>query len=129
MKICKLYFHLGEEEDIFVNNHKGFTLLEVLVATTIIFMLITTLIPLTTLLTKERKLASENLILANMLHDELQPFLWNNKSAPKQFQKKVNSKKVIFSFTREDDFIKGCVKWTNVKNKGDSICLYGLPQE
>ncbi len=74
MKICKLYFHLGEEEDIFVNNHKGFTLLEVLVATTIIFMLITTMVPLTTLLTKERKLASENLILANMLHDELQPF-------------------------------------------------------
>lgn len=108
-------------------NNKGFTLVEVLVAFSLIMLLVTTFVPISTLLQQQTVIFSDRRIMSSKLHDELQVILWDKKAfSSETFTKQVNDKNAIFRFTREDDLIKGCVKWDNINNKKEEICLYGL---
>lgn len=121
----QLSFHLGKG-GIILSNIKGFYLLEVLVASSIIFMLIATTIPIATLLERERIVLSERRIFSARLHDELQPFLWHDIELPIRYSDVIHVVDVTFNFTREGEYIKGCVHWENARKKSETICLYGF---
>lgn len=121
----RLFFLLVKGGTILLNN-RGFTLLEVLVASSIVLMLITTILPISSLLEQERVVLSERRALASKLHDALQPFLWNDQHLPFNYSDKINEVDVTFYFVYEGDDVKGCVNWENARDKIETICLYGF---
>lgn len=121
----QLSFHLVKG-GIMLSNNRGFTLLEVLVASIIVFTLIVTIVPISSLLEQERAVLSERRTFSARLHDDLQPFLWNERQVPISYTDIINLIEVTFHFTHEGEYIKGCVNWENARNKKETICLYGL---
>lgn len=116
---------MGKGGAILLNN-KGFSLIESLVAVTLLMMMISTLIPITNLLIYEREILHQKRLFGNELHAELQPYLWDGQdSIPTEYFKTVNETKLKFIFLAENQLLKGCVEWKNVKNKTNQICLYG----
>lgn len=114
-----------------LKNCKGFTLIEVLGAFGIVMMIATTLLPIMHIVHKEEEVLSEHRQYTNQLHDELQAYLWEGHDLlpPISFAKTNNSTTLFYDFTNEDHLVKGCVKWTNVKAKQETVCLYGYPAE
>lgn len=114
-----------------MKSNKGFTLIEVLIASSIIVMMVTTLVPIASLLLHEREVLSDRRIITSRLHDELQPFIWKEHKAPPPslYTKSIRSTRVKFHFSYEKEFIKGCVEWENVKKRKEKLCLYGLPEK
>ncbi len=93
-------------------------------------MIATTLIPIASLLNTELEILSQRRLLANHLHDELQLYLWNNKATiPSTYSEMIDKKKVLFHFTNENNLIKGCAEWQNVKQSTEKYCLYGYQQK
>lgn len=101
-------------------------LIEVLIAATLILSMITLFVPIITLLEEERKIFSDRRLIGSKLHDELQPFLWGIQLGSEQsYTEIMNTIKITYVFKNENNFIKGCATWENVKGKNDEICLYG----
>ncbi|WP_337019686.1 type II secretion system protein [Oceanobacillus massiliensis] len=109
-----------------MQKNNGFTLIEVLIAASVLFTAVSTLLPLITILDSEQKVLSDRRAFAYMLHDELQQFIWAPQTYPEKFEKENNSVQATFEFTEEADFIKGCVEWINVKQRNETLCMYGL---
>ena len=105
-------------------NSKGFTLVEVILASSMIMVIIMTIVPMGSLLEREKAVLSERRILSLKLHDELQPFLWNDQPLPARYSSKFNFIDVHFHFTFDGDYVKGCVSWKNARGKSETICLY-----
>jgi Tfp pilus assembly protein PilV len=114
-----------------LRNSNGFSLIEVLVAFSIIFMITTTIIPLISLLNQGEEILSQRMHHTNSLHDELQTFLWgeSKRLPPVRYSKTEDSVTASYQFTTENNLIKGCVEWENVKKKKEKFCLYGYPPE
>ena len=111
-----------------MQGNKGFTLIEVLVALSILISTVSVIIPITSLLYKEKQILSDRRAIAFHLHDEMQPFLWEGLP-PSVYNDRLQNKEVTFQFTTENEFIKGCASWENVKNTEETFCLYGMPQK
>jgi len=119
-----------EKGDAILSKSNGFTLVEVLVAASIILMMVTTLLPISLLLYQERLVLSDQRTIHSQLHDELQPFLWTEQlGLPVTYYKNVHSIQLQFIFEREGDFIKGCVQWENARKANDEFCLYGASEK
>jgi len=107
----------------------GFTIIEVIVASTILMTVITTMVPIISILEKEQNILSERRVITHQLHDELQPYLWgDNLSSNTEFTKVINKQTVTFHFLKENDYLKGCVRWENGRKRNETVCLYGLPE-
>lgn len=106
----------------------GFTLIEVLVAASILFMTVSTFLPIILILDAEQKILSDRRNLVYMLHDELQHYIWkpNSSKLPSQFTETVHAIPAQFEFSIEKQLLKGCVEWNNAKNRKEKICLYGI---
>lgn len=101
-------------------------MIEVLVAMSILLMLVATIIPVDTLMKQERKNLQDRRLIVLYLHDELQQFL-NHSTKQQEKEVVVNQTEVTIMFSLENEYIKGCASWKNVKNRSEQICLYGLP--
>lgn|SRR5690625_1804958 len=123
-----LFFPLGKE-DAQLLSYNGFTLVEVLISSSIIFLFITIIFPLITLLYQEQKVLSDRRMITDQLHDELQQYIWLDSNLPQTYFKTIHSTKIHFHFTTEEEFIKGCVTWENVRQTEETFCLYGLSKK
>lgn len=123
-----LYFHL-ERGELQLFNNKGFTLIEVLIATTILLLTVSIVFPLTSLLHQERKVLRERRIASAYLHDELQLYLWTETVLPATYTQTRQYIPFRFHFTNEDEWLKGCISWENARQTDETICLYGLPKQ
>lgn len=114
-----------------MRNSNGFSLIEVLVAFSIIFTITTTIIPLISLLNQEEEVLSQRMHHTNRLHDELQTYLWGEtkRLPPARYSKTDDSGTASYQFSTENHLVKGCVEWENAKEKKEKFCLYGYPQE
>lgn len=109
-----------------LSNNRGFTLTEVLVAFSIIMLLVTTFLPIGSIIRKESIVLSERRKISSVLHDELQYFLWEEKiESSVSYFKKITNREVEFRFIPEGELIKGCAKWESIKEKEELFCLYG----
>ncbi|MGM8365123.1 prepilin-type N-terminal cleavage/methylation domain-containing protein [Virgibacillus sp. W0181] len=110
-----------------MKSSKGFTLTETLVATSIIFIMIGTILPIATLLHSEQDILADRRSIASHLHDELQSVIHDKHSPlPDMYTEKINNKNIRFQFKQnEENFIKGCATWQNGKQIEEEICLYG----
>lgn len=111
-----------------MSKNRGFTLVEVLVAFSILMVIFTTFIPINSILQKNTVVLSERRIISSKLHDELQVVLWDKKIESMQsFTQLVQGRPVKFKFTVENELIKGCAEWENVKHDKERLCLFGHP--
>ncbi len=102
--------------------------MEVLIASSIIFTAVSTLLPIALILEAEQKVLSDRRTVAYMLHDELQNFIWDpTKQVPSHFNRTVNNIETSLEFKQEQELIKGCVTWDNARNRHEKLCFYGLP--
>ncbi|WP_175631899.1 competence type IV pilus minor pilin ComGE [Virgibacillus siamensis] len=113
-----------------MQNSKGFSLIETLVALSILLAVITAIIPIKTRIMMERDVLDQKRAVLNTLHEELQDYLWSGASMQNQsYTINVDGSPVRIHFTTENSYLKGCAEWKNVKNKQDESCLYGYPTE
>src|SRR5699024_8165736 len=113
-----------------LKNNKAFTLIEVLVGSSILFIIIITIVPLNSLLESERNLLRDRYDYTNKLHDELQSFIWEDKKIPVTYERRINKNTVCFEFSKESrELIKGRVNWQNVRSKNEEICVYGFAKK
>lgn len=98
-------------------------------ASTITLLLISIIVPISTLLIQERKVLSDRRMIGSLLHDELQKQIWMDGKLPKTFYKTKDSKSLKFDFLLEGELIKGCVSWENVRKSEEMFCLFGMPKK
>ncbi|WP_327605832.1 prepilin-type N-terminal cleavage/methylation domain-containing protein [Virgibacillus tibetensis] len=121
-----IIFPFGKSRSILLKN-SGFTLIEVLIASSLLMMIVTTIVPLLSLLSYERTILGERRAVSYQLHDELQDYIWGeNETIPFSSIETIDEKEVLFEFKMENEFVKGCAKWENVKKFNEKICLYAL---
>lgn len=120
---------LLEKGGITLKKLNGFTFIEALVAMSIIIMLVATITPIQIILKQEKKQLQDKRKITLHLHDQLQTFIWNEKNLNnKENVEFIYGVSVKFQFMYENEYIKGCASWKNVRNKYEEICLYGLKQ-
>ncbi|MGM8213492.1 prepilin-type N-terminal cleavage/methylation domain-containing protein [Virgibacillus sp. W0430] len=112
-------------------NNKGFTLSEVLIAFSLILIVIATVIPISSLLKSEQKILKDRRAIVFLLHDELQPYLWNSTTdLPITYIKTINNNKIHVHFNHvSENTIKGCAVWENAKQKEERFCVHGYPEK
>lgn len=108
-----------------LSNNKGFTLIEVLISASMILTLMAVVFPISTMLEKERIVLSDRRTFMNQLHDEFQPYLWNDLPLPMSYSTFTDQTEVTFEFMKDKDFIKGCAIWESARKKREKVCLYG----
>lgn len=101
----------------------GFTLIEVLIAASILFIVTSIVMPASLLLHQERLIMRDQRMISAMLHDEIQMFI-DTDEPNKQFkyEKQAHNKTLQFEFRIKDNFINACVMWTNVKEDEETLC-------
>lgn len=120
-----LCFHL-EKEGVILLNNKGFTFIETLIAFSITIIAITTIIPIASLLTYEREVLHDRRMITSTFHDHMQTFILDkHQTLPQTFLETIHHHKVIYKYTEENKWIKGCVLWENVQKRQEELCLYG----
>src|SRR5699024_7436377 len=92
--------------NITLSNNNGFTLIEVLLAFMIVFIVITTIVPIVSLIEYERTILSDRRTYTHVLHDELQPYLWESKATPDTYTKKIAANEVTFQFSKREHLVK-----------------------
>ncbi|WP_174613796.1 competence type IV pilus minor pilin ComGE [Virgibacillus ihumii] len=109
-----------------MRNNKGFSLIETLVALSILVTVITTFIPIKSTIMLHRDILHQKQEVLNSLHEELQIMLMNGDTIPiAAYTINVGRTPVSIGFTVENSLLKGCAEWKNAKNKQQRSCLYG----
>lgn len=111
-----------------MKNNNGFTLIEVLVATSIILMLVATIVPVSTLVQVEKKILFDRRIILLALHDDLQETIWGDRKIENK-QQNINHHIVEIYYSVDNKLIKGCASWENEKKKEETVCLYGYREK
>lgn len=113
-----------------LRKKNGYSLIEVIVASSIFLSAVAIFIPIVSKLQIEQHILSERSTVAHQLHEDLQQYIWvDRNTVPAEYQKDINSNTINFDFEEENDYIKGCAAWHNAKQTKESICLYGLPNK
>lgn len=111
-----------------MKKNNGFSFIEVLVAFSIVMMLVLTILPMISLIRQEEAILSDRRYISNRLHDDLQSVIWNTDPVPSTYSEIIRSNDVRFTFTKEQQFIKGCGYWKNIKKRAEKVCLYGVKE-
>ncbi|GEN87394.1 hypothetical protein [Oceanobacillus sojae] len=109
-----------------MKKDKGFTLFETLIASLLLFSMLTILLPLLSLLAKEQYNNIERLKITSKLHDELQGALVGMGTYPGKYTIIPYRTPAEFSFALEGEYLKGCAEWTNAKQQTEEKCLYAI---
>jgi len=113
-----------------LTNSNGFSMIEALVAASLLMMIITNLIPLTSLILNERESLQQKQNISSELHNQLQDFLWEEQtSLPHRLLKTVDGTEAEFRFTTKGNLLKGCATWKNANERNGQFCLYGHPEK
>lgn len=110
-------------------SNKAFSLIEVLVAKSIIFILLATFIPIYTTISFERAVLKDRIAITSAVHDELQQKIWIKSTDFESVTISKNNETVHIHFTKEHSFIKACATWINKRGRKEERCLYGLEME
>lgn len=108
----------------------GFTMIEVLVASTIFLQIITIFLPIYSKIETNKVVLTERRNAAFTLSEEMQTITQKEPPLINISYDKIRNETVFhFIFNEENNLIKGCVTWTNAKRSEERFCLYGLPKE
>lgn len=109
-----------------INN--GFTLVEIMITSTLLLFIVASILPIYTKVKLERKLLTDRREITFMLHDELQRTLYGSDVT---LPKKVTFDRPLYveiDLVKTTQHVKGCAKWTNEKDVQEEVCLYGMEE-
>lgn len=89
----------------------------------------TTMLPIYTSIQKEKLTLEERSRISTELLNELHLVLHDKNEWERSFTKQIANRSANFTFSREDEYVKGCVNWTNAKDKHEERCLFGIPSQ
>jgi len=113
-----------------LTNKSGFIFLETLIAFTIVLISVSLILPTTVFIATERQKLSDRQMIITKLHDIIQPYIYQEQlNDPKTLTEHINGKAVQLTMSLEGKYIKGCAKWTDVKKKPQTFCLYAFPAQ
>lgn len=107
-------------------NNKGFSFIEIFIATSLIIIVAATFIPINSQLENERLILKNRLNQAYSLQYRLQSQILRE---PAYISDESLQEDTVFSFKKEDQYLKGCVEWINVKQVEEKICSFGIIEE
>ncbi|MCM3738742.1 hypothetical protein M3210_00545 [Oceanobacillus luteolus] len=111
-----------------MRGKNGYSMIEVLVASTIFFQVILIFIPIHSQLQMATDTLSDKRWASIILHEEIQHFIWEDAPLlPATFETELKNRVFSLHFYEEEGYVKGCVYWINAKKTTESFCLYGLP--
>lgn len=117
-----------EKGDFMLRTSNGFTFVEALVGLNIVLVIVFTVGMVINTIYFERTILYERRTISSNLHDQLQPFIYENRSLPSKQVQKVNHTKVTVQFKEiSNHYIEACAKWQNIKGREEKVCLYGIP--
>jgi len=113
-----------------MRNAKGFSFIEILISVSLILFLAALCIPISSKLHIERKILSERRQFTQLLHDELQTFIWSTENSPAlHFVRIKKEKEIQISYIPIGNKWKGCATWINAKHEQEESCLYGISEK
>src|SRR5690625_4262734 len=95
----------------------------------IVFMLVITTLPINNMMKTERIKLYDRRTISFYLHDELLQQLAREIMVETEFTVSINNRHVSLTFTNNEDVLKGCAKWENVKQQNEKFCLYGYVRQ
>lgn len=107
-----------------LQKNKGFTLIELIATSTLLFTSILLLLPLFILVSDERELLYSELDIIGRLEKQLHTTVNNNEELPTQHKEMIHELDVSYVFTRKDKLVKGCVLWETKQKNEKIFCLY-----
>ena len=112
-------------------DSKGFSLIEVIAAFSILLTILITFVPIAYQLKLEENILSNRRNIQSVLHDQLQTYLFssNTSSFPTHTNLIIDNREVYITFMNENQWIKGCANWENAKQNKENFCLYGYPSQ
>lgn len=106
--------------------NKGFTFVEALVGLNITVIIVFTIATVISPIYFERKILYERREITSHLHDQLQMFIYNNTALPSEQTERINQTNVTVQFKKKSNYIEGCAKWSNLRERREEVCLYGI---
>lgn len=110
-----------------MSKGNGFIFFETIIASTVVLATFFILVPAIITIETEKRVLFDRRTIANLLSDELQIILAENKINPENsYQANHKGLLVFYHFTSEQELIKGCATWENIKKVNEDICFYGI---
>lgn len=103
---------------------KGFTMIETIATTTILFLALIIIIPSFILIQQERNALYDELNIINYLENTLQQIDHYDQQVQNVFTETVNGISITLTFTLENDLWKGCAQWETNQKTEKTFCLY-----
>src|SRR5690625_3779784 len=110
-------------------NCKGFILLDTVVAINIIILFTLVIIPVYIIMKQEKQSLHERMIISLYLFNQMQTVIRDEiTDITNDEEKMIGNKTVNFTYTLDEQFIKGCAIWDNYRKRRETFCLYGLSE-
>jgi|GEM_PF-1931830 len=122
----KSFFRLAKA-GIILKNDNGFSLIEALVAMSILMVLVATVIPIDSLIRSERKTLEDKRHISFELHDKMQNIIWEDEISPSH-SIEINNRVVSFEFSETAGLVQGCARWSDKNEEQKEICLFGYKE-
>lgn len=108
-----------------LRGNNGFTLLETIIATTIIFIIIAVSYQVNSHIKMEQKVMEDRRAISYAVHGELLLYIYNKKNS--DLSKDIVYKEVSLtvSFIYNKGLIKACTRFENIMEREEVICLHG----
>ena len=106
-------------------NETGFSLLQTMVAYSIVMIITLSIVPGIYTLKKENKLLDFKISIINSLHDHLIEELTNDYLVIMKKEIVIDKVPVEIKYKDEANFLRVCAEWTSIKNVNETRCLYG----
>ena len=111
-----------------MRNNKGFTLMEVLLTTTLFLSMLFTISPISIQIYKERQILNEEHFIMHTLYNELRTtVLTNTFTDSKTTHHSFRNTNFSIYYQQEELLIKGCASWNNSRNITKEVCFYAYP--
>src|SRR5699024_6478749 len=106
---------------LYLLNNKGTSMIQTLIAFTIIIMLVMTITPSVVIIKKEQNVLKQRFKNMHLLHDILIKEL-NEEVSDNKISKDLNLK---YTINYQDEMVQVCGNWSNIKNIREYMCYYG----
>src|SRR5699024_6722996 len=106
---------------LYLLNNKGTSMIQTLIAFTIIIMLVMTITPSVVIIKKEQNVLKQRFKNMHLLHDILIKEL-NEEVSDNKISKDLNLK---YTINYQDELVQVCGNWINIKNIRENRCYYG----
>lgn len=108
-----------------LKDERGLIFIEVLITFSLVLMSVSLMLPTTMMIKGERQVQKERLEIIYRLQTIIHEQVYEKQTPlPYFFTENIYQKQVHFNLKLDNDFIKGCAKWKNVKQQEENFCLY-----